>query len=172
MSAAAAHMKLAATQIKSSFLPQPFCCSSVLAILRPGTPGPPAILPHWPEAAASGNNRQKSKRELRHSVTVTSRSVPHPRLVPLVRAKRPTASLRAASQFLPGSSQIGGQRGSLGVPPSASRRRREPPQRRPSRGIAASRRTTVSPLPRRGLGHALRPHTDSKSHTTRPNSLV
>ena len=30
MSAAAAHMKLAATQIKSSFLPQPFCCSSAL----------------------------------------------------------------------------------------------------------------------------------------------
>ena len=44
----------------SSFYPQPYCCSSVLAIPQPGTPGR-AILPHWPETAVSGNKRQKSE---------------------------------------------------------------------------------------------------------------
>ena len=42
----------------SSFYPQPYCCSSVLAIPQPGTPGR-AILPHWPETAVSGNIRRK-----------------------------------------------------------------------------------------------------------------
>ena len=51
---------------------------------------------------------KKSETELRHTVTVTVRFAPHPHLAPLARAGRPTASRRAASQFRPGSSPVGG----------------------------------------------------------------
>ena len=83
MSAVAAHMKLATTQDKSSFLPQPFCCSSVLAILQPGTPGRSRYYPtgrrqRLPETLGKkGEKRAKVYRDS-HSRSVPSSCTPCP----------------------------------------------------------------------------------------------
>ena len=136
------------TQIKSPLHPQPYCSSSVLPLSSRGRLA--AIVPRLTGTSLARILLAKSEKSKRHSVTVTiSISAPHPLSGPRGPRRCPSCG-----QPVPGSSQTGGQRGTPRSASSASWRRREPPQRRPSRGIAASRRTTVSPLPRRGLGHA------------------
>ena len=157
------------TLIKSPLHPQPYCSSSVLPLSSRGRLA--AIVPRLTGTSLARIQLAERKKQ----AALSDSHIQHTCSSPLARAERPTV----LSPARPASSRCESDERSAGSLRSAysascSRRRRDP-LAHPSRGIAPSRRTTVT-LPHTGrLGHAQTseddgPHGDNENHTTRPNS--